>query len=119
MQRAVFLGRDGVLNATVYNAESGTVDSPASPEEFELLPVAGARIGGVVGQDGEYTVQDADACVIPSGGQCGSHYWPHGVVSGFDLAPARVPSQAEGFQDEVGIVRAAGSVRGGRHAHIP
>jgi len=36
--KAVFLDRDGVINRYVYNAELGTVDTPANPEEFELLP---------------------------------------------------------------------------------
>ena len=35
---AVFLDRDGVINAYVYNSELGTVDSPAHPDEFVLLP---------------------------------------------------------------------------------
>jgi D-glycero-D-manno-heptose 1,7-bisphosphate phosphatase len=38
MNRAVFLDRDGVINAMVYNAEFGLVDSPANPGEFSLLP---------------------------------------------------------------------------------
>src|SRR5713101_2382761 len=37
-RRAVFLDRDGVINSYVYNAEFGTVDSPANPQEFTLLP---------------------------------------------------------------------------------
>jgi D-sedoheptulose 7-phosphate isomerase len=36
--RAVFLDRDGVINSYVYNPEFGTVDSPATPEQFALLP---------------------------------------------------------------------------------
>ncbi len=36
--RAVFLDRDGVINSYVYNSEFGTVDSPATPEQFVLLP---------------------------------------------------------------------------------
>ena len=44
MERAVFLDRDGVLNAMVYNSEFGTVDSPASPDEFELLPGAAEAV---------------------------------------------------------------------------
>ena len=36
--RAVFLDRDGVINRYVCNPELGTVDSPANPGEFELLP---------------------------------------------------------------------------------
>jgi D-glycero-D-manno-heptose 1,7-bisphosphate phosphatase len=35
---AVFLDRDGVINSYVYNAEFGTVDSPANAEEFTVLP---------------------------------------------------------------------------------
>ena len=38
MNRAVFLDRDGVINAMVYNTEFGLVDSPANPGEFRLLP---------------------------------------------------------------------------------
>ena len=38
MNRAVFLDRDGVINAMVYNVEFGLVDSPANPREFTLLP---------------------------------------------------------------------------------
>jgi D-glycero-D-manno-heptose 1,7-bisphosphate phosphatase len=38
MKRAVFLDRDGVINAMVYNTEFGLVDSPANPREFRLLP---------------------------------------------------------------------------------
>jgi D-sedoheptulose 7-phosphate isomerase len=36
--KAVFLDRDGVINRYVYHAELGTVDTPANPEEFDLLP---------------------------------------------------------------------------------
>ncbi len=41
---AVFLDRDGVINAHVYNPEFGTVDSPAHPDEFVLLPGAAQGI---------------------------------------------------------------------------
>jgi D-sedoheptulose 7-phosphate isomerase len=37
-RRAVFLDRDGVINRYVYDVEFGTVDSPATPDQFELLP---------------------------------------------------------------------------------
>jgi D-sedoheptulose 7-phosphate isomerase len=43
-QRAVFLDRDGVINAYAYNREFGTVDSPANPDEFALLPGAAEAI---------------------------------------------------------------------------
>ena len=42
--QAIFLDRDGVINAYVYNAEFGTVDSPSSPEQFTLLPGAGKAV---------------------------------------------------------------------------
>jgi len=41
---AVFLDRDGVINAYVYNPEFGTVDSPANPDEFVLLPGSAGAI---------------------------------------------------------------------------
>lgn len=37
-RKAVFLDRDGVINAYVYDSEFGTFDSPARPEQFRLLP---------------------------------------------------------------------------------
>jgi D-glycero-D-manno-heptose 1,7-bisphosphate phosphatase len=36
--RAVFLDRDGVINSYFYHPEFGTVDSPANPEQFNLVP---------------------------------------------------------------------------------
>jgi D-glycero-D-manno-heptose 1,7-bisphosphate phosphatase len=44
MNRAVFLDRDGVINAMMYNPEFGLVDSPANPAEFRLLPGCGQAI---------------------------------------------------------------------------
>ena len=43
-QRAIFLDRDGVINRYAYNAEFGTVDTPATPEQFELLDGAAEAI---------------------------------------------------------------------------
>jgi len=43
-RRAVFLDRDGVINAYAYNPEFGTIDSPANPNEFVLLPGAAEAI---------------------------------------------------------------------------
>ncbi|RJQ30704.1 MAG: HAD family hydrolase [Peptococcaceae bacterium] len=42
--RAVFLDRDGVINALVYDSDHGTVDSPHCPGQFVLLPAAAAGI---------------------------------------------------------------------------
>lgn len=42
--KAVFLDRDGVINRYVYHPEFGTVDTPANPEEFNLLPGAAEGI---------------------------------------------------------------------------
>jgi len=44
MRRAIFLDRDGVINALVYNREHGFVDSPSNPEQFQLLPGVGEAI---------------------------------------------------------------------------
>src|SRR4051794_22929050 len=41
---AVFLDRDGVINAMWYDAEHGTVDSPSNPSQFRLLAGAAAAI---------------------------------------------------------------------------
>ncbi len=38
MRKAVFLDRDGVMNATVYRPEEEIYDSPYSLKELELLP---------------------------------------------------------------------------------
>jgi len=44
MNKALFLDRDGVINAMVYNPDYGIVDSPTNPEEFKLLPGVGKAI---------------------------------------------------------------------------
>jgi D-glycero-D-manno-heptose 1,7-bisphosphate phosphatase len=44
LRRAVFLDRDGVVNAMWYDPEHGTVDSPARPDQWRLLDGAGAAI---------------------------------------------------------------------------
>ena len=43
-RRALFLDRDGVINAMVYHPDFGLVDSPARPEEFTLLPGAATAV---------------------------------------------------------------------------
>lgn len=43
-RKGVFLDRDGVINAYTYNAEFGTVDSPAHPDQFVLTPGAAEAI---------------------------------------------------------------------------
>jgi D-glycero-D-manno-heptose 1,7-bisphosphate phosphatase len=35
---AVFLDRDGVVNAMCYDADHGIIDSPTTPDQFRLLP---------------------------------------------------------------------------------
>lgn len=42
--RAVFVDRDGVINRMHYDANFGLVDSPANPNQFELLRGAGGAI---------------------------------------------------------------------------
>lgn len=43
-RRAVFVDRDGVINRMFYQPEFGILDSPANPDQFELLPGAGEAI---------------------------------------------------------------------------
>jgi D-sedoheptulose 7-phosphate isomerase len=44
MRRAIFLDRDGTINAMVIDPDHGTVDSPATAEDFRLLPGVGDAI---------------------------------------------------------------------------
>jgi len=44
MKRGVFLDRDGVINAMVYDPEHGIIDSPTNVKQFRLLPRAGRAI---------------------------------------------------------------------------
>ena len=44
MKKAVFLDRDGVINAMVYNQDHGFLDSPCNPDQFHLLPNVGEAI---------------------------------------------------------------------------
>jgi D-glycero-D-manno-heptose 1,7-bisphosphate phosphatase len=46
-RRAVFIDRDGVINQMYFHPEFGTVDSPANPDQFELLPGVGESIAGL------------------------------------------------------------------------
>lgn len=41
---AVFLDRDGCINAMVYLPDFGLMDSPQNPDQFQLLPGAGEAI---------------------------------------------------------------------------
>jgi D-glycero-D-manno-heptose 1,7-bisphosphate phosphatase len=41
MKRALFVDRDGVLNAMVYDADHGLLDSPRRPEQVRMIPGAG------------------------------------------------------------------------------
>jgi D,D-heptose 1,7-bisphosphate phosphatase len=42
--KAVFLDRDGVINALVYHQEQGIIDSPFTEAQFELLPCVGEAV---------------------------------------------------------------------------
>jgi D-glycero-D-manno-heptose 1,7-bisphosphate phosphatase len=42
--KAVFLDRDGVINALVYHQDPGIIDSPFNVEQFKLLPHAGEAV---------------------------------------------------------------------------
>src|SRR5262245_39506837 len=43
-RRAVFVDRDGVINRMFFDPDFGTQDSPANPDQFELLPGVGEAI---------------------------------------------------------------------------
>ena len=49
VRRAAFLDRDGVINKMFYQPEFGILDSPANPDQFELLPGAGEAIAELNG----------------------------------------------------------------------
>ncbi len=44
MRRAIFLDRDGVINAAIYNPVEGKLDSPYRLEEFRVLPGAARAV---------------------------------------------------------------------------
>ena len=46
-RRAAFIDRDGVINRMYFDAEFGTVDSPANPDQFALLPGAGRAVAAL------------------------------------------------------------------------
>lgn len=47
MNRAVFLDRDGVINAAIYNPVEGKLDSPYSLEDFRLLAGAAQAVRAI------------------------------------------------------------------------
>jgi len=47
VNRAIFLDRDGVINAMVYYQEHGLLDSPLNPGEFKLLEGVGEAIRAI------------------------------------------------------------------------
>jgi D-glycero-D-manno-heptose 1,7-bisphosphate phosphatase len=49
LRRGVFLDRDGVINAMWHDAEHGTVDSPANPEQWMMLDGVAAAIARLNG----------------------------------------------------------------------
>jgi D-sedoheptulose 7-phosphate isomerase len=110
-RRAVFLDRDGVINAYAYNRELGTVDSPANPDEFALLPGAAEAIAKVneagllaivvSNQPGvakgkftpellEAITQKMKRLVVQAGGRLDAVYYclhhPEGTINGYRLA---------------------------------
>ena len=47
MNRAVFLDRDGVINAAIWNPVEGKLDTPYRLEDFRLLPGAGQAVRAI------------------------------------------------------------------------
>ena len=85
MKRAVFLDRDGVINNYVCHPEFGTIDSPATPDEFvladgvpeglEILGAAGFLLIVISNQPGiakgRFTPALLDATTQKMKNQCG------------------------------------------------
>jgi len=116
--RAVFLDRDGVINANVYNPETGKYESPHRPEDFRLtdgaLPaVARLRDAGfqlfLVSNQPSYAkgktplaqIEATHARLIEALDQAGvsfsafyyCYHHPQGVVAGYSgPCPCRKPS---------------------------
>ena len=90
----------------VFSVGGGSLEKNISPNLVRALQYAksvGATIVGVVGRDGGYTAQVADACVIvPTVNPETDHAAQRGVPGG-RLAPAGVASAAQGGADEVGV----------------
>ena len=92
----------------VFSVGGGSLEKNISPNLVRALQYAsevGATIVGVVGRDGGYTAQVADACVIvPTVNPETRHAARRGVPGG-GLAPARLAPAAQGGADQVGIDR--------------
>ena len=90
----------------VFSVGGGSLEKNISPNLVRALQYAksvGAAIVGVVGRDGGYTAQVADACVIvPTVNPETDHAAQRGVPGG-RLAPAGVASAPQGGADEVGV----------------
>ena len=96
-------GRDIVF---VFSVGGGNLEKNISPNLVAALKLAkevGASIVGIVGRDGGYTAQVADACVHHPDGQRGDHHAAHRGVPGRRLAPAGLAPEAEGGPDQVGV----------------
>ena len=69
MNRAVFLDRDGVINAAVWNAAEGKLDTPYRLEDFRLLPGV-AQAMRSIGEMGFLTVVVSNQPGVAKG-KCG------------------------------------------------
>ena len=100
--------KDAIL---VFSVGGGNLEKGVSANLVAALRFArsiGARIAGVVGRDGGYTAQVADACVIVPTVNPGARDAPCRGISGRGMAPDRFPSgnQAGGNKMGVGALRA-------------
>ena len=101
------LQRQGcVVHLLCRRRQSGKEHQPQSRDALKYARSVGAKIIGVVGRDGGYTAQVADACVHHSDGQPGNDHAAFRSVPGGRLASVGLASETEGQSDQVGVDRA-------------
>ena len=91
----------------VFSVGGGNLEKNVSPNLVDGAASTprdvGATIVGIVGRDGGYTAQVADACVHRADGQSPTRHAALRSVPGGRLAPAGLASGAQGRPDEVGV----------------
>jgi D-glycero-D-manno-heptose 1,7-bisphosphate phosphatase len=89
-----------------FSVGGGNVEKNVSPNIVGALQYAkriGARVVGVVGLDGGYTAQVADACVLSAYCQSGSRHAAYRGLSGGCLAFTSLAPGAEVITDKMGV----------------
>ena len=90
----------------IFSVGGGNLEKQVSPNLVAAIRYAktvGAKVTGIVGRDGGYTAQNADACVIVPTVNAQACHAARRSVSSRDLAPAGDASRAQAGGDQVGI----------------